>query len=143
MIKINFSNFLNDIYKIKNNVYTKQEDFMKNLFKSGNPDFTYSDEQYKKLLNGTRPLNKNIREYVKEKFDYGNLTIFFKSILHEKKYLELLNDINVDPRLKKESGILAEALTEQFKDFILFGENNTPSTLKNKYEVLEIGRAHV
>lgn len=136
MIKINFSKFLKDIYKIKNNVYTKQEDFMKNLFKSGNPNFAYSDEQYKKLLNGTRPLNKNIREYVKEKFDYGNLTIFFKSILHEKKYLELLNDINVDPRLKRESSILAEALTEQFKDFILFGENNTPSTLKNKYEVL-------
>ncbi len=133
---MNFSDFLKNIYKIKNNIFTTQEVFMYNLFKSANPDFSYTEDYAKKILNGTKPLSQDFIEHLLNNFNIEEIQEFFKKIINEKRINELYELFEIDSTIKKDLNIFVEALALQFENYIKYNDTNINTSVKNIYELL-------
>lgn len=131
-----FSTFLQKIYKVKNYKITKQEDFVQQLFKTCCPIFSYTDDYCKKILNGNKPLSDDLRELVSSNSDYKDIPLFFEEHINKKHFTDLLDEFEIDEDEKKDLSIFAEALTYQFANYIEYGEDNLPTSVKTIYEIL-------
>jgi hypothetical protein len=134
--EIKFSSFLKTIYKAKNSNITRQEDFVKQIFESCNPTFSYSDDYCKRILNGNKPLSDDIRKFISGAGDYKDLPNFLKNNIDENRLSELIKDFDVNTDEKKDLGVFSEALSIQFDNYIKYGENNLPTTVKSIYAIL-------
>ncbi|MGE4320634.1 MAG: hypothetical protein AB7E61_04185 [Acholeplasmataceae bacterium] len=131
-----FSLFLQKIYKAKNNKITKQEDFVEQLFKQCCPTFTYTPDYCKKILNGNKPLSDDLRTFVIENSDFENLPVFFDEHINMNRFNDLLDEFEIDKDEKKDLGTFSEALTYQFVNYMEYGENEIPTSVKTIYEML-------
>lgn len=131
-----FSDFLKKIYKVKNSKISLQGIFVMELFKTCCTNFTYTEDYCKKLLNGSKPLNVELRSFVLDDSNFENIPAFFEEHFDEKHFDDLLEDFNIEKDIKKDFSIFAEALATQFENYIKYGDNNLPASVNSIYETL-------
>lgn len=131
-----FSEFLQNIYKCKNDKITKQEVFVLKLFKTCCSSFTYTEDYCKKLLNGNKPLSDDVRNLVSDNCDYRGLPSFFEENINNNRFQDILDAFDIEKDEKKDLSIFAEALSYQFENYIKYGENQIPTSVKTIYETL-------
>lgn len=134
--RLSFSTFLKNIYKAKNSNITTQEEFVKQLFTSCAKNISYTDDYYKKILSGRKPLSKDIRDFVLEKPNFENVIIFFENNLDEKRLPDLFESFFIAPDEKKDLSIFSEALTYQFHNYLKYNEDEIPAATQAIYSVL-------
>lgn len=134
--RLSFSTFLKNIYKAKNSNITTQEEFVKQLFTSCAKNISYTDDYYKKILSGRKPLSKDIRDFVLEEPNFENVIIFFENNLDEKRLPDLFESFFIAPDEKKDLSIFSEALTYQFHNYLKYNEDEIPAATQAIYSVL-------
>jgi len=131
-----FSLFLQKIYNVKNTKITKQGDFVLQLFNICSSNFTYTEDYCKKILNGTKPLNDELRTFVLKESNFEEVSSFFEEHINENHFNDLLNAFEIPEDIKKDFSIFTEALANQFENYIKYGDDNLPTTAESIYEIL-------
>lgn len=133
---MNFSTFLQKIYKNKNNTISRQDIFVKELFESTGIDFYYGEDYAKKIFNGSKPLSNDVRKLVPRKYNQENVITFLKNCINPNRLQDLLDEFDIEKDEKKDLNILIKALEMQFGNYIKYGENVINTTVKSIYESL-------
>lgn len=130
-----FYNFLKIIYKNKNDLITKQEDFVKKMFCSGGAKYSYSEDYSKKILNGSKPLATNIRELVTEDYNYDLLCHFFEVNIDDLRLIDIFTAFKIKTDMQMNKIVLCMALCAQFRSYMQNGDD-VELQVSETYEIL-------
>jgi len=136
VLHVKFSTFLKKIYKVKNTKISLQGIFVLRLFQTCSTNFSYTEDYCKKLLNGSKPLNEELRSFVSNESNYDELPKFFEEHINKNHLIDLLDEFEIADDIKKDYSIFAEALAIQFENYIKYGEENLPTSVNSIYEIL-------
>lgn len=129
-----FSKFLKILYKNKNDEpKCDQEEFVVKMFNSTGMVFSYSEGYGKNLLSGKKPLSKDIRDAVLEKWDGDGLCKFFFEIENPDRINDFFKAFDIADDIDKYFNVLCVSLTLQFYKYMDTG-NDTGIDIPITYE---------
>ena len=131
-----FSDFLQIIYEYRNNEVTRQDLFLKGLFDSTGNDVFYTNDYYKRIFNGQKPLTTDLRGLFKTEINKEEVASYLRSSINAKRINELISDFGIADDEDLNFSVLCESLALQFINYIKYGDQDIQTEVNNIYLTL-------